>query len=465
MDKIKGKLHVSPFLLVMISFIVVILVGSFLIVTPIAQTSGKWGNYVDALFTATSATCVTGLVTYKDGIIGSLTFFGQLIVLICIQIGGLGFFTILAFVITLFKRKLEFKDRYILSQAVGSESMFALSKFVRKIILISFSFELIGALLSLPVFFQVYDKIGDVIWASIFHSISSYNNAGFDIIGTTSLVVSPSNPILETMPQWAYIYLNIVIMFLIVAGGISFIVVIEIFSFKKRAKRWSVFTKIVLFMTTILIFGGAGIFMLTDGLKQENPMNFLQALFQSVTLRTAGFANYNQADISTAGKVVSCLLMFTGAAPLSTGGGIKVTTAFLIIVAMYSYLRGRKVVAFKRLFGQKTVLKGLSLMILAFGVVIISFVLTSSIEGFNSEFIEQKFDSFDLLYESFSAFGTVGVSTGVTPYLSWGSKIILSIVMYIGRLGPITFFQIFHVNINDVEEKSFSYVEEDFLIG
>ena len=239
----------------------------------------------------------------------------------------------------------------------------------------------------------------------------------------------------------------------------------RIFSFKKRAKRWSVFTKIVLFMTTILIFGGAGIFMLTDGLKQENPMNFLQALFQSVTLRTAGFANYNQAEISTAGKVVSCLLMFTGAAPLSTGGGIKVTTTFLIIVAMYSYLRGRKVVAFKRLFGQKTVLKGLSLMILAFGVVIISFVLTSSIEGFNSEFIEQKFDSFDLLYESFSAFGTVGVSTGVTPYLSWESKLILSIVMYIGRLGPITFFQIFHVNINDVEEKSFSYVEEDFLIG
>ena len=264
MDKIKGKLHVSPFLLVMISFIVVILVGSFLIVTPIGQTSGKWGNYVDALFTATSATCVTGLVTYKDGIIGSLTFFGQLIVLICIQVGGLGFFTILAFVITLFKRKLEFKDRYILSQAVGSESMFALSKFVRKIILISFSFELIGALLSLPVFFQVYDKIGDVIWVSIFHSISSYNNAGFDIIGTTSLIVSPSNPILETMPQWAYIYLNFVTMFLIVAGGISFIVIIEIFSFKKRAKRWSVFTKIVLFMTTILIFGGAGIFMLTD---------------------------------------------------------------------------------------------------------------------------------------------------------------------------------------------------------
>lgn len=465
MEKTKQKLRVSPFFLVILSFLIVIFLGSFFLTLPWSQKSNTWGSYIDALFTATSATCVTGLVSYKEGVIGTLTFFGQLVVLICIQIGGLGFFTILAFIITLFKRKLEFKDRYTLSQAVGSESMSVLSKFVRKIILISFTCELVGALLCLPVFMQIYDNPKDIIWVSIFHSISSYNNAGFDIFGTLSLIDCPENPLIYNMPEWAYIYLNYVTMFLIVSGGISFIVVIEIFSFKKRPKQWSVFTKIVLSMTSILLVVGTCLFLLTDGLKSDNPMDITQAIFQSVTLRTAGFATYNQADLSTAGKMISCFLMFTGAAPLSTGGGIKVTTTFLLCVAMYSYLRGRKVVAFKRLFSQKTILKGFSLMILAFAVVVLSFTINATIESFNPEFGSQQFDSLDLLYESFSAFGTVGVSTGVTPFLNWGSKLILIIVMFIGRLGPITFFQLFHTNINIEDNRSYSYIEEDFLIG
>lgn len=460
---IKNKIHISPFLLSIISFFLVIFVGAFFICTPMAQTTGQWGDFVDALFTATSATCVTGLVSLKGGVVNDLTFFGQLIVIICIQVGGLSFITILAFIITLFKKKLQFKDRFSLSQIVGAESMNQLAKFVRKVILIAFCFEFAGFLLSLPAFLTIYQNPWDAIWASIFHSISSYNNAGFDMFSTTSFVreTALEGSLLLMMPEWAYQYLCIITMLLIVCGGISFVVVIEVFTFK-NPKQYTVFTKIVLIMTTILIFGGAGLFMLTDGMKGENSMDFMQALFQSVTLRTAGFASYDQASLSVAGKILSCLLMFIGAAPLSTGGGIKVTTAFLIVLTMYSYLRGKRVIAFKRFFSQKTILKGLSLTFLAFGVVILSYVICASIEANNPNYDQNRLT--DLLYESFSAFGTVGVSTGITPTLHPASKIVLSIVMFIGRLGPITFFQVFNSK-DSQQDANIHYVETDILIG
>ena len=459
----KNKVHISPFLLSIISFFLVIMIGAFFLTTPFAQTSGQWGDFVDALFTSTSATCVTGLVSLKNGVVGDLTFFGQLVVIICIQVGGLSFITILAFIITLFKKKLQFKDRFSLSQIVGAESMGQLARFVRRVILIAFCFEFAGFLLSIPVFMTIYENPLDVIWASIFNSISSYNNAGFDMFSATSLVreTAAEGSLLLLMPDWAWNYLCILNMTLIVCGGISFVVVIEVFTFK-NPKQYTVFTKIVLIMTTILIFGGAGLFMLTDGLKQDNPMTFMQALFQSVTLRTAGFANYDQASLSVAGKILSCLLMFVGAAPLSTGGGIKVTTAFLIVITMYSYLRGKRVVAFKRYFSQKTILKGMSLTFLAFGVVIVSYLICATIETYNPGFDNDKLN--DIIYECFSAFGTVGVSTGITPFLHPASKVILCVVMFIGRLGPITFFQVF----NDVESKqnrNIDYVEADILIG
>lgn len=447
--------------MVMLSFVGVILVGSFCLATPLAQTSNQWGSYIDALFTATSATCVTGLVTLKNGIINELTFFGQFIVMICIQIGGLGFITIFAFIVTLFKKKLEFKDRYMLSQAVGSDSMSSLSIFVRKILIIAFSFELIGFLLSLPVMLLTYENSGDAVWTSLFHSVSAYNNAGFDLFGTSSFIKGASSPIVDKMPEWGYYYMLFVTMFLIVSGGISFVVVIETVTSKKHPKQWSAFTKIVLTMTFTLIIVGACLFMLTDGIKGEGSMTFIDALFQSVTLRTAGFASYDQANLSTAGRVISCFLMFTGAAPLSTGGGIKVTTMFLMMLSMVAYLSGHKVSAFKRYFNTKTVLKALSLMILAFMVISTTYIITGALEANNASIANKS----DLLYESFSAFGTVGVSTGVTPNLSWGSKLVIIFEMYIGRLGPITFFQVFHKNINLEDTNNVKYIEEDCLIG
>ena len=456
----------NPYILVITSFIVVILIGSVLLITPFAQASGHWGNYIDALFSAVSATCVTGLCTYADGIGNHLTFFGQLVMLLMIQVGGLGFVTILTFIITLFRSKLEFRNRYLLSQMVGSTSFADVVRFVRKIILISFSAETIGALIGLPVFLQMFpDNTGLAIWNSIFTSVSAFNNAGFDLLGSMSLVNHANNPLIYNLPSWAYYYLCSYLMILIVSGGISFLVMIDVFSFKKFS-QYRVFSKISLFTTATLLVTGWLLFILTE--TTRGGMNVFEALFQSVTLRTAGFATYNQDDISLVGKVISCLFMFIGGSPLSTAGGIKTTTAFMIGLAMFSYFRGKQVVAFKRTYSTNMIVKAMSLAFLGIFLLLVGVVITDSLDS-KSEAIAALGLNTDanmaIIYEVFSAFGTVGVSTGITPYISVGSKIVLCFLMFLGRLGPMTFLQIFQANMDKKESLHYEYVEEDFLIG
>ena len=459
--------QLNPYVLVILSFIVVILLGSVLLIMPFSRTAGNWGNYMDALFTAVSATCVTGLCTYANGIGNELTFFGQLIVLIMIEIGGLGFVTVLTFFITLFASKLQFRNRYLLSQMVGSTSFADVVKFVRKLIIISAIVVTIGTLLGLPVFLTIFkDNPLKGIWNSLFTSVSAFNNAGFDLFGGTSLVRGMGNEIIDNMPNWAYIYLCSYIMVLIVVGGISFLVIIDLFTFKK-ARQWRAFTKIVLFTTaTLLVFGWVS-YILTDLVFKHGDMNVFQALFQSVTLRTAGFATYNQDNLSLIGKVIGCFLMFIGGSPLSTAGGIKTTTAFMIFLAMFCYFRGKHVTAFKRTYSNSMIVKAMSLVFLGVFVILVGFLFLSAFEmetdtaalGLTSD------KSTIIFYEVFSAFGTVGVSTGVTPYISLGSKIVLCFIMFLGRLGPITFLQIFQANMDKKQSIHYDYVEEDFLIG
>ena len=459
--------QLNPYVLVILSFIIVILIGSALLIMPFSRTAGNWGNYMDALFTAVSATCVTGLCTYANGIGNELTFFGQLVVLIMIEIGGLGFVTVLTFFITLFASKLQFRNRYLLSQMVGSTSFADVVKFVRKLIIISAIVVTIGTLLGLPVFLTIFkDNPLKGIWNSFFTSVSAFNNAGFDLFGGTSLVRGMGNEIIDNMPNWAYIYLCSYIMVLIVVGGISFLVIIDLFAFKK-ARQWRAFTKIVLFTTAILLVFGWVSYILTDLVFKHSEMSVFQALFQSVTLRTAGFATYNQDDLSLIGKVIGCFLMFIGGSPLSTAGGIKTTTAFMIFLAMFCYFRGKHVTAFKRTYSNSMIVKAMSLVFLGVFVIIVGFLFLSAFEmqtdtaalGLESD------KSTIIFYEVFSAFGTVGVSTGVTPYISLGSKIVLCFIMFLGRLGPITFLQIFQANMDKKQSIHYDYVEEDFLIG
>ena len=455
------KKRLNPYLLVILSFVIIIFIGSVLLMFPFSRTANNFGNYLDCLFLATSATCVTGLNSFSQGIGQELTFTGQLILMLLIQIGGLGFITVFVFVFTLFNRKLQFKDRLFISLMVNSEDMAQVVTFVRKIILISFTSEFIGFLLGLPVFLLYSKDVPTAIWNSLFTSISSYNNAGFDLFGSTSFIRGVGNSFIDSLPAWAYYYMCSYVMVLIVAGGISFLVVMDIFA-KRNFKQLRVFTKISLMMTGILIAVGFIVFLI--GNRFQNPYD---ALFQSVTCRTAGFATVDQDKLSVLNKVFSCFLMFFGGNPLGTAGGVKTTTLYIIVLAMVCYLTGRKVSSFHRRYSNEVIVKAMSLVILGVSVIFLSFILIYVFEGkLDVSVIPlESTKSTAIIYEVFSAFGTVGVSTGLTPYLSWGSKIVIIILMFIGRLGPITFLQLLGSKMHFDDQSKVHYVEEDFLIG
>ena len=454
------KKRLNPYLLVILSFVIIILIGSVLLMFPFSRTANNYGNYIDCLFLATSATCVTGLNSFPQGIAQELTFAGQLILLFLIQVGGLGFITLFTFVFTLFNRKLQFKDRLFISLMVNNEDMAQVTTFVRKIILISFSCELIGFLLGLPVFLSYSENVPTALWNSLFTSISSYNNAGFDLFGSTSLIRG-NGGFIDSLPNWAYYYLCSYIMVLIVLGGISFLVVMDIFA-KRKLSQVRVFTKISLLMTGTLIVSGFLVFWAGQGFK--NPFD---ALFQSVTCRTAGFATIDQDKLSVVNKVFSCFLMFFGGNPLGTAGGVKTTTLYIIVLAMICYLTGRKVTSFHRRYSNEVIVKAMSLVILGVAVIFISFIAIYAFEA-NMDVAAiglQSPKASALAYEVFSAFGTVGVTAGVTPYLSVGSKIVIILLMFIGRLGPITFLQLLGSKMRFDDQSKYRYVEEDFLIG
>ena len=456
------KKQANPYLLVILSFVLIIIVGAVLLMMPFSRTANNFGNFLDCLFLATSATCVTGLNSFSQGIGQELTFVGQLVVMLMIQVGGLGFITLLTFFITLFSKKLQFKDRLFLSMMVNSEDVADVVSFVRKIILISASFETLGFLLGLPVFLTNCNNVPEALWYSLFHSISAYNNAGFDLFGSSSLVRDAGSSFIDGLPTWAYYYMCSYIMFLIVMGGISFLVVMDIFM-KRKASQLRVFTKISLLMTGVLLALGFVVFLFSEGLA--SPFN---AFFQSVTCRTAGFATVDQDNLSVLGKAFSCFLMFFGGNPLGTAGGVKTTTLYIIVLAMVCYLTGKKeVTSFNRRYSNGVIVKAMSLVLLAVATVFVSYIMIyafeSNLDMMAIGLISTK--SAGLIYEVFSAFGTVGVSTGVTPYLSIGSKIVIIVLMFIGRLGPITFFQLLGSKMRFDDQSKYHYVEEDFLIG
>ena len=450
---------VSPYLLVILSFVGVILLGSFLLTLPFAHKDGQWGIYIDSLFHATSATCVTGLSTYVKGIGDELTLFGQIVILAMIQIGGLGFITILTFFVSLVQRKLQFKDRVLLAQAVNSNSIADVGKFVKRVIIIVGIFEISGFLLGLPVFLNVKGfTTWNAVWASLFTSISAFNNAGFDVFGATSLLRNVGNEVIDNMPQWAYYYMQGYIMLLIIMGGLSFLTIIETTILRKKPRQWSAFTRITLLMTPILLVFGFVCFCLSDVISGN--IDPFQALFQSVTTRTAGFATFDQSTLSPAGKTISCFLMFVGGSPIGTAGGIKTTTLFIVILCLVRFLQGKKITAFKREFTKSSIIKAMTLLFLSIATLLLGFILLSSFESNNPNATTDS-----LLFETFSAFGTVGLSANLTTTLSFGSKIVICVLMFFGRLGPITLFQIFQTNMDNEENTHYQYVETDVIIG
>ena len=475
----KNKL-LNPYLMLIISFLAIVLLGSFLLSMPFVfrnNPNNEWchvGSYMDAFFTSLSAMSLTGLTTYPDGLVNTLSGAGQIIVMVLVQIGGLGIVTILTFLFSIFRRKLQFRDRLMISQAIAFNNFGEIVQFVRRLTIITVICELVGFGMGIPVFMSLYP--GDwphILSNSLFYSVSSFNNAGFDLFDSTNSLINGLHTIYGTAvltDNWLYYYFTIYNGFLSLLGGISFLVIIDAVIEHRNPKRWSSFTKMILAATGGLILAMSLFLFLTDGLKTDNPMNIFQVVMTIVNCRTAGYSVYPISDISLPGKMVCSLMMFIGGSPLSTAGGIKVTTIFIIVISIVSYFRGKRIPAFKRNFSDNIVAKSMSLVFVVVTIIIVSFILVSlfgvrEIPG-HTMAENVKGDLVGLyLFSCFSFFGNVGFYTGIEPYLSVGSKIVLCFLMLLGHLGPMTFFQLFQNHLDKNSNVHYSFVEEDFLIG
>ena len=468
---VKKRFKFNPYLLLILLFLGFVFLGSLLLSMPFAFKNNHYvGNYSDALFTSLGAMTLTGVTTYPEGLANTLSITGQIIVLVLVQIGGLGIVSLLTFIFSILRGKLQFKERLLISQAIAFNNFGEIAKYVKRLIVIEFVCEVIGIGLGIPVFANMFPaNFGKVLYYSTFYSISAFNNAGLDLFeGTTSFIngLNISGGVNFTTSSWLYYYSTIYLAVLSLLGGISFMVIIDIVLSHKPPRRWSSLTKICITMTVILILGFSGLLFLTDGLKAENPMTFYQALMHTINCRTAGFTIYPHSEISLPGKIISALMMVIGGSPLSTAGGVKVTTVFVIFISIISYFRGKRLSAFKRRYSDTMVAKSMTTVFLFAFFLILAFiglVLFGTTNDLPENFKNEKISYY--LYLICSSFGNVGFQTGVEPYLTLGSKLVICFVMFLGHLGPISFFQLFQNNLDKSSNAHYSFVEEDFLIG
>ncbi len=462
--KEKSLFHFKPPHIIAFSFFIVVIIGAFLLNLPIASQNGKSIGFIDALFTSTSAVCVTGLVVVNTLYHWSL--FGKIVILLLIQIGGLGFMSLFTIVLVFLGKKITLKERILIQESFNLSTFKGMVMFLKKIIKVTFIIEGIGAIILSLRFIPEYGFFGGV-FRGIFHSVSAFCNAGFDILGENSLV-----------PYARDYTINITIMLLIILGGLGFTVLIDISKYTKykiakfRKKKVELFTmtvhsKLALTMTCILILLGA---ILTFVIEYNNPKtlsNFrfdekiLASLFQSVTLRTAGFDAIGQADLSYGSKFLVIILMSIGGSPGGTAGGIKTVTIGVLALAVISVIKGKDcIIAFKRKISVSTIQKALSIIMMMMTLIFIAtIILTMTEDG-----IGVKYEFIDLLYEVCSALGTVGLSTGVTPTLSFAGKIVIILCMFIGRLGPITI--VLALSFRKPNKKNvIHYPEEKIIVG
>ncbi len=425
--------RLSPGRIIVLGFFSVIVIGTILLKLPISIRDGITVSWVDALFTSTSAVCVTGLIAIDTA--DTFTVFGRAVVALLIQIGGLGVTSVGVGFILLMRKKVGIKERVLIKESMNLDTMKGLVKLVKSVLLVTLSFEVIGVILSYLVFSKDYSPL-DALGISIFHSIAAFNNSGFDILGGLKNLI----------PYQSNILLNLTTCGLIIFGGLGFLVIKEIIIVKKF-KKFSLHAKVVITVTTILLIVG------TVLLKSTEDISWLGAFFFSTSARTAGFSTYPLGNFTNAGLFTLTVLMFIGASPGSTGGGIKTTTIFTLIKSIYSTSTNKNCVAFKRKIPSAVIFKAFNIFVLAIMVVCFGVFLLSILEP-ECTFIQ-------LLVEVTSAFGTVGLSTGITPDLRDLSKIIISIIMFIGRLGPMTMASIWLVK----EPSNACYSEEAVIIG
>lgn len=424
----RKKLSVSTTHIILFSFLGAILVGAVLLCLPISSADGNATPFVDALFTATTSTCVTGLVVAPT--FSTWSYFGQAVILLLIQIGGLGIITIMSGIMVLFHKKMGINDRLLLQDAFNLNSLSGLIRFIKKVIKGTFIIEGIGALLYMTVFVPEFGLKG--IWISVFTAISAFCNAGIDIIAENSLCNYATNPII-----------NIVTCLLIILGGIGFIVwwdVLRVLKQPRQKRRlWANLTlhsKIAICATLILIFTGAAFIMLFEynnplTLKEYSFFDKLQiSLFQSVTTRTAGFATIAQENLTDSSAIVCLLLMFIGGSPVGTAGGVKTVTFAVILASAIACVRNQSNTnIFNRQITKAAISKALTVVFISFSIVFISTLLLSLVCDASA---------LDIMYETVSATATVGLSRNLTASLGGMGKLIIIATMYLGRVGPIS---------------------------
>lgn len=414
----KKRVVLSPARIIALGFLAAIVVGSGLLMLPCSVREGVQMHYIDALFTSTSAVCVTGLVVMDSA--AAFTPLGRTFLAILIQIGGLGVTTVGAGVILAMGKKINLKGRHLIQEAGNLENVRGTVRFVQQVLFTTLTIELIGAGLSFLVFVRDYPPL-KALGYSLFHSIAAFNNSGFDILGQ-------SGQLFSNCSLSAYhdnVLLNLVTAGLILLGGIGFLVIQEMKQKKLHWKKYSMHAKVVLSMTLFLVITGTVLLKLTEGSE-----SWLGAFFHSVSARTAGFSTTNMASYSDAGLLTMIVLMFIGASPGSTGGGIKTSTFFVLFRGILSSATNKQEKAFKYSIPSELFRKAAVITLLALALVIVGAWLMMG--------MDPEIPLLDALFETTSAFGTVGLSTGITSTLGIGSKLMIIVIMYIGRLGPLT---------------------------
>jgi len=420
----KWKLKMTNTRIIAVSFAFVIFVGAVLLCTPFASADGTWTHPVDALFTATTSTCVTGLVVYDTSVHWSL--FGQAVILVLIQIGGIGFMTLMTLFSFFVHHKVSLHERRLLLQSVGSLHMSGVMGTFRQILLGTFVIEGIGAALLSVRFYPMFGKKG--IWYAVFHSVSAFCNAGIDLLGVTG---SSSFSSYYNDPL-----INFTLIFLIIMGGLGFLVWNDLLRNLFRWKKLRLHSKLVLSVTAVLIFGGWLLFYLTERnaafADMKEGEKLLAALFQSVTTRTAGFATVDQSKLSSSGALISMLLMFVGGSPGSTAGGIKTTTAAVFLFSMIRLSRNRETVTvYRRRIEDRIVRQAGAVVGVYLLTALAATALICALEPVGIR---------EISYEVVSAIATVGLSMNLTSTVCVGSKLILILLMYAGRLGGLSLF-------------------------
>lgn len=425
----KKKFTLSTTQIILLSFLAAVFVGSLLLSLPISSADGRSVPYIDALFTATTATCVTGLVTLPTATTWSI--FGQMVILILIQIGGLGVITVMSGFMLLLHRKMSISDRLLVQDAFNLNTLSGLAKFIKSVLIGTFTIEGIGALLYMTVFVPEFGIKG--VWISLFTSISAFCNAGIDVIGENSLCNYATNPAV-----------NIITSLLVILGGIGYIVwwdVIRVIKSratrKKRLfKHLTLHSKIAIISTLCLLIGGALLIFICEynNPKTIGEMSLFDkiqvSLFQSVTTRTAGFASVPQENLTGAGSIVSLILMVVGGSPVGTAGGIKTVTIVVLIFSAISTIKNKnETTLLGRSVSSGSVRKALAVTVTFFSVMLTSIVLLSMCTSA---------PIIDVIYESVSATATVGLSRNLTSSLNTAGKLIIIATMYFGRIGPIS---------------------------